>query len=110
MPGVRSGHDLFVFRNKCCPAGSGLARRRRARVSGYCALNKVSAIWTLARVAVELGEDEDWLFDIMGEMEPEDGVIWVYGSPFGEDGSAAFTAYGVENLKNPIDIHRAGRS
>lgn len=33
--------------------------------------------WTLAHVAAELGEDEDWLFDIIGEMEPEDGVIWV---------------------------------
>ena len=73
-------------------------------------LNKVSAIWTLARVAAELGEDEDWLFDIIGEMKPEDGVIWVYGSPFGEDGSVAFTAFGVENHKNLIDIHRIDRS
>jgi hypothetical protein len=50
-------------------------------------LNKISAIWTLAHVAAELGEDEDWLFDIIGEMEPEDGVIWVYGPPLGEDGT-----------------------
>lgn len=41
-------------------------------------LNKISAIWTLAHVAAELGEDEDWLFDIIDEMEPEDGVIRVY--------------------------------
>ena len=38
-------------------------------------LNKVSTIWTLAHVATELGEDEDWLFGIIGEMEPEDGVV-----------------------------------
>jgi hypothetical protein len=73
-------------------------------------LNKISAIWTLAHVAAELGEDEDWLFDIIGEMEPEDGVIWVYGPPLGEDGTIAFSAFGVENLRNLIDIHKANRS
>lgn len=73
-------------------------------------LNKISAIWTLAHVAAELGEDEDWLFDIIGEMEPEDGVIWVYGPPLGEDGTIAFSASGVENLRNLIDIHKAKRS
>jgi hypothetical protein len=73
-------------------------------------LSKVSAIWTIAHVAAELGEDEDWLFDIIREMEPEDGVIWVYGPPLGEDGTVAFTDYGIENLQNPIDIHKADRS
>lgn len=73
-------------------------------------LNRISAIWTLAHVAAELGEDEDWLFDIIGEMEPEDGVIWVYGPPLGEDGTIAFSAFGVENLRNLIDIHKAKRS
>ena len=72
--------------------------------------NKISAIWTLAHVAAELGEDEDWLFDIIGEMEPEDGVIWVYGPPLGEDGTIAFSAFGVENLRNLIDIHKTNRS
>ena len=70
-------------------------------------LNKVSAIWTIAHVAAELDEDEDWLFDIIGEMEPEDGVIWVYGPPLSEDGTVAFTAFGVENLRNLIEIHKA---
>jgi hypothetical protein len=70
-------------------------------------LNKVSAIWTIAHVAAELGEDEDWLFDIMGEMETEDGVIWVYGPPLSEDGTVAFSDFGVENLKNLIDIHKS---
>ena len=73
-------------------------------------LNKISAIWTLAHVAAELGVDENWLFDIIGEMEPEDGVIWVYGPPLGEDGTIAFSAFGVENLRNLIDIHKANRS
>jgi hypothetical protein len=26
-----------------------------------------------------LGEDEDWLFDVANEMEPEDGCLWIYG-------------------------------
>ena len=56
------------------------------------------------------GEDEDWLCDIIGEMEPEDGVIQVYGPPLGEDGTIAFSASGVENLRNLIDIHKAKRS
>jgi hypothetical protein len=73
-------------------------------------LNKISAIWTLAHVAAELGEDEDWLFDIIDEMEPEDGIIRVYGPPLGEDGTIAFSAFGVENLRNLIDIHKANRS
>jgi len=72
-------------------------------------LNKISAIWTLAHVAAELGEDEDWLFDIIDEMEPEDGIIRVYGPPLGDDGTVAFSAFGVENLINLIDIHKADR-
>ena len=43
-------------------------------------------------------------------MEPEDGVIQVYGPPLGEDGTIAFSASGVENLRNLIDIHKAKRS
>ncbi|MBA4228203.1 MAG: hypothetical protein C0456_16415 [Hyphomonas sp.] len=73
-------------------------------------LNKISAIWTLAHVAAELGEDEDWLLDIIGEMETEDGVIRVYGPPLSEDGTIAFSAFGVENLRSRIDIHKANRS
>ncbi len=37
-------------------------------------------------------------------MEPEDGVIWVHG--LGEDGIMAFTAEGVDELKNLLEIHR----
>jgi hypothetical protein len=37
-------------------------------------------------------------------MEPEDGVIWVYG--IGEDGIMAFTDEGVDELKNLLEMHR----
>ena len=43
-------------------------------------VNKVSHVKTIDRVAKELGEDVDFLFDVALEMEPEDGVIWVHGS------------------------------
>ncbi|MGY2847593.1 hypothetical protein ACVIWU_002529 [Bradyrhizobium sp. USDA 4509] len=41
--------------------------------------NKVHHVTTITKVAKDLGEDEDWLWDIANEMEIEDGVIWVYG-------------------------------
>jgi len=51
-----------------------------------------------------LGEDEDWLSDISMELEPEDGIISVYG--LGEDYTPAFTDFGIENLRQIIEIHR----
>ena len=68
-------------------------------------LNKVHHVKTISRVAKNLGENEDWLFDIANEMEPEDGMIWVYG--FGQDGVMAFTDFGIENLIDVIKIHKA---
>ncbi|WEJ32251.1 hypothetical protein [Devosia sp. SD17-2] len=37
-------------------------------------LNKESSVKTIDRVAVELGEDVDRLFEIAIEMEPENGT------------------------------------
>jgi Transposase len=56
------------------------------------------------RVAKDLGENEDWLFDVANEMDVEDGVIWVYGS--GDDGAMAFTDFGIENLIDLIKIYK----
>jgi hypothetical protein len=67
--------------------------------------NKVHSVTTIARVAIELGADEDWLWDIANEMEPEDGLIWVYG--LGDDGVMAFSEDGVECLRELIEIHKA---
>lgn len=67
-------------------------------------LNKIYSIKTITIVAQELGEDEDWLFELSGEMEPEDGLIWVYG--VGEDGIPAFSDDGIESLQNLIEVHR----
>jgi hypothetical protein len=67
-------------------------------------LNKLHYVTTIARVAAELGEDEDWLWNIAAEMEPEDGLIWVYS--IGDDGVMAFSDFGVENLKELVRIHK----
>jgi hypothetical protein len=67
-------------------------------------VNKVSSVRTINPVAKDLGEDVDWLYDVASEMEPEDGVIWVYG--IGEDGVLAFTDFGIENLIDLIKMHK----
>ena len=64
-------------------------------------VNKVSHVKTINLVAKDLGEDEDWLFDVAMEMEPEDGVIWVYG--VGDEGVMAFTDFGIESLIELIE-------
>jgi hypothetical protein len=68
-------------------------------------INKVHSVKTITLVARELGEGEDWLADIAAEMEPEDGLIWVYSVEH-EDGVMAFTEFGVESLRNVIAIYR----
>jgi hypothetical protein len=67
-------------------------------------VNKVSHVKTINLVAKELGESEDWLFDIAAEMETEDGLIRVYG--VGDDAVMAFTDFGIENLIDLIKIHK----
>ena len=67
-------------------------------------VNKVHHVTTIGQIATQLGENEDWLWDIAADMEIEDGVIWVYG--VGEDGVMAFTDFGIENLKDLVRMHK----
>ena len=67
-------------------------------------INKVHHVKTIGHVAKDLGENEDWLFDVAAEMEPEDGLIWVHG--IGDDGVMALTEFGIENLIELIKMHR----
>lgn len=67
-------------------------------------VNKVSHVKTISHIARELGENEDWLFDVAAEMEPEDGLIWVYG--IGDDGVMAFTDFGIETLVELIKLYK----
>jgi hypothetical protein len=68
-------------------------------------VNKVHHVYTIARVAEMLGEDEDWLWDVANEMDPEDGQIWVYGPA--DESIMAFTDFGIETLAELVKIHKA---
>lgn len=64
-----------------------------------------SYVFTIARVAIMLGEDEAWLEEIALEMEPEDGRLYI--CDVDDDISVtAFTPFGVESLKELIEIHK----
>jgi hypothetical protein len=67
-------------------------------------VNKVSRVRTIDRVAKDLGEDADFLFDVAIEMEPEDGLIWVLS--LDDESVMAFTDFGVDSLVDLIKIHR----
>ena len=60
----------------------------------------ITAVHTLAAVALMLGVSEELLHDLSIEMEPEDGCIAVYGP--GDDYTPAFTANGIERLREFI--------
>ena len=68
-------------------------------------INKIHSVRTMALLAKDLDEDADWLADIAIDMEPEDGLIWVY-DPEHPDGTMAFSQFGIESLRNLIEIHR----
>ncbi|MBV8525634.1 MAG: hypothetical protein JOY71_26540 [Acetobacteraceae bacterium] len=67
-----------------------------------------SAVFTIARVAEMLGEDVDWLSGVALEMDPEDGCLTVYD--VNDEATTAFTSFGLENLKELIEIHKANPS
>jgi hypothetical protein len=67
-------------------------------------VNKVSRVTTIDRVARDLGEDVDFLFDVAIEMEPEDGLLWVLG--LADESVMAFTDDGVDSLIELVTIHR----
>jgi hypothetical protein len=65
----------------------------------------ISHVFTIARVAEMLGEDEDLLQDICIEMDPEDGCLTALGP--GDEEITAFTRFGVDNLAELIKIYKA---
>lgn len=64
-----------------------------------------SYVFTIGRVAEILGEDEDLLYDLAVDMEPEDGCLVVIGTD--ELSTMAFTTDGIENLK--LLVEEAGK-
>ena len=66
--------------------------------------NKIHAIKTVDSVAADLGESVDRLHDLAIGMEPEDGIIWVFGTARLK--VLAFTLFGVKNLLETIAMER----
>jgi hypothetical protein len=56
-----------------------------------------SYVFTVGRVARMLGLDEDRLYEVAVDMEPEDGRLHVLD--IDDLSTIAFTAQGIENLK-----------
>ena len=77
----------------------------RTSGEGHLVMAAISSVFTLAYVAELLGEHPDRIDEISLEMEPEDGFIHVHGC--NEEYAPAFTARGIENLKELIEIHRS---
>jgi len=70
--------------------------------------NKVHHVHTVGRVAKDLGVDEDLIHELTIGLEPEDGLIWVYGVD-DDDGTLAFTDEGVEELQLLLEEYRRVR-
>ncbi len=82
-----------------------LAAALGTATSGGLIMAAIAQVFTIGYVANQLGEDEDWLFELSGDMFPEDGCLWVYG--VGENGVPAFTKDGIDNLRQIIADQRA---
>jgi hypothetical protein len=72
--------------------------------------NKVHQVYTIGRVAKDLGIDEDLIHELPLGLEPEDGIIWVYGVE-DHDETLAFTDEGVKEVQFLLEeFYRTHRS
>ena len=67
--------------------------------------NKVHHVYTVGSVAKRLGVEESLIHDLTVGLEPEDGVIWVYGLD-GDDGTMAFTDDGIDEVRLLLEEFR----
>ena len=63
---------------------------------------------TISRAAEILGEDEELLWDMAIDMEPEDGCLWIYGTD--DQQTIAFTPAGMEYLRELLAEHKHNRT
>jgi hypothetical protein len=54
-------------------------------------------VFTIARVAEMLGENEEWLHELAEQLDPEDGLLWIYRTE--DRDTLGSTEPGVESLK-----------
>jgi hypothetical protein len=60
----------------------------------------ITHVFTIRRAADTLGRDEQLLWDLSDQLEPKDGVLWIYDLDAVE--TLAFTDFGIENLREII--------
>jgi len=63
---------------------------------------------TISRAAEILGEDEELLWDMATDMEPEDGCLWIHGTD--DQQTVAFTPDGMEYLREMLPEYKRNRS
>jgi hypothetical protein len=63
--------------------------------------------FTISRAAEILGEDEQLLWDLAEEMDPEDGSFWIHGTH--DRQTIAFTPAGMEYLRELLAEHKRNR-
>jgi hypothetical protein len=68
----------------------------------------ISHVFTIRRAAQILGRDENLLWELLNQLVPEDGLLWVCDVENVE--VPAFTSFGMETLREIISdqIDNAG--
>ncbi len=61
----------------------------------------ISYVFTIRRAAQILNRDEDLLWDLSEQLEPEDGMLWVHD--VGDVEILAFTNDGIDALREIIN-------
>jgi len=64
--------------------------------------------FTIGRAAEILGEDEELLWDMATDMEPEHGCLWIHGTD--DQQTIAFTPNGMEYLRDMLPQYKRNRS
>lgn len=67
--------------------------------------NKVHHVYTVGSVAKRLGVEESLIHDLTVDLEPEDGVIWVYDLD-DDDGTMPFTDEGIDEVQLLLEEYR----
>jgi hypothetical protein len=65
----------------------------------------ITRVYTLPLAAKMLGEDVELLWEVVTDMEPEDGCLWVYGPDDAQ--IPAFSTFGLESLVDYIREYKA---
>ncbi|HEY6670183.1 MAG TPA: hypothetical protein VI075_04520 [Methyloceanibacter sp.] len=65
-------------------------------------------VMTLRRAAELLGEDQELLWDMVTDMEPEHGCLWIHDT--GDQHTVAFTPAGMDYLREMLPEYKRNRS